>query len=452
MKDMEFKPEHWKDSFKWDFVACPFYTSVYIKCTIPIDKPYCQSWPDYIALFDGKRQISYIPKKELYAFGWRAINELLEGKKGYYITFNKAYGECVKAMSIGIKARKSNNYNLNDWWPEIQKALTWPENIFFYFDYTFDEFLKKFKEENEKEYLAFEGNVNPIKKSFILEAEEYLANLIKKEKDLNKILERFNKEYGWIQNSYAGPKKVDLASLKRYIDDINSKDLKEKKEKPLKLDKKYSLLAKTASRAINLRDDKKKLMMLVVDLLDKWLDNVCRKNKWNKEEMLWLTVDEILELLKGNEGYLARAKEYCKKQKRIGLMTPLGYDDISQEFWDEVEKLQQPEEGIREIRGVSANKGKAEGIVKVVLNPSTDYKKFNQGDILVASMTRPEYIYLMKKASAIITDEGGITSHASIMSRELGIPCIIGTKIATKVLKDGMEVEVDANKGIIKIK
>jgi pyruvate,water dikinase len=66
-------------------------------------------------------------------------------------------------------------------------------------------------------------------------------------------------------------------------------------------------------------------------------------------------------------------------------------------------------------------------------------------------MTRPEYVPLMKKAAGIITDEGGITCHAAIVSRELKIPCVIGTKIATKVLKDGDMVEVDADKGIVKI-
>lgn len=65
-------------------------------------------------------------------------------------------------------------------------------------------------------------------------------------------------------------------------------------------------------------------------------------------------------------------------------------------------------------------------------------------------MTRPELMPAVKKAKAIITDEGGLTCHAAIVSRELGVPCIIGTKIATKILKDGNLVEVDANKGIIR--
>jgi pyruvate,water dikinase len=66
-------------------------------------------------------------------------------------------------------------------------------------------------------------------------------------------------------------------------------------------------------------------------------------------------------------------------------------------------------------------------------------------------MTRPEYMPAILKAAAIIADEGGITCHAAIVSRELGIPCIVGTKIATQALKDGDLVEVDADKGIVKI-
>ena len=77
--------------------------------------------------------------------------------------------------------------------------------------------------------------------------------------------------------------------------------------------------------------------------------------------------------------------------------------------------------------------------------------EMKKGNILVAGQTRPFLMSAIKKAGGIITDEGGITSHAAIISRELDIPCIIGTKIATKVLKDGDSVEVDADKGIVKI-
>ena len=86
----------------------------------------------------------------------------------------------------------------------------------------------------------------------------------------------------------------------------------------------------------------------------------------------------------------------------------------------------------------------------MVLRSSTQINKVKLGDILVAKMTRPDYVPAMRRAAAIVTNEGGMTCHAAIVSRELGIPCIVGTKIATKVLKDGDLVEVDAEKGIVK--
>jgi len=70
--------------------------------------------------------------------------------------------------------------------------------------------------------------------------------------------------------------------------------------------------------------------------------------------------------------------------------------------------------------------------------------------VLVIPMTRPEHVPYMKLASAIVTDDGGITCHAAIVSRELGKPCVIGTKIATQIFKDGDMVEVNANHGIVR--
>ena len=101
------------------------------------------------------------------------------------------------------------------------------------------------------------------------------------------------------------------------------------------------------------------------------------------------------------------------------------------------------------IKGQIACRGKVKGVAKIVFNPERS-EHFNDGDILITGMTRPEFVPLMKKASAIVTDEGGITCHAAIVSRELGITCIIGTKIATKVLKNGDMVEVDAEKGVVR--
>ena len=102
------------------------------------------------------------------------------------------------------------------------------------------------------------------------------------------------------------------------------------------------------------------------------------------------------------------------------------------------------------IKGTSACQGYVEGVVRKII--STDkINTLKRGEILVTSMTTPEFLPAMKKASAFITDEGGITCHAAIVAREMKKPCVIGTKVATKVLKDGDSVVVDANKGVVRI-
>jgi len=102
------------------------------------------------------------------------------------------------------------------------------------------------------------------------------------------------------------------------------------------------------------------------------------------------------------------------------------------------------------IKGKIGNKGKAAGTVKIIIRKA-ELKKIKKGDIFVSYMTIADFIPYLKKAAAFITDEGGITCHAAIVAREMNKPCIIGTKIATKVLRDGDLVEVDADKGVVKI-
>jgi len=101
------------------------------------------------------------------------------------------------------------------------------------------------------------------------------------------------------------------------------------------------------------------------------------------------------------------------------------------------------------IYGQTAQAGFARGTAKIIIR-ARDMKKMNEGDVLVSIATDPDIVPAMKKASAIVTEQGGVTSHAAIVARELGTPCVIGTKFATKVFKDGDLVEVDAQRGIVK--
>ena len=104
----------------------------------------------------------------------------------------------------------------------------------------------------------------------------------------------------------------------------------------------------------------------------------------------------------------------------------------------------------KQIKGQPACLGKATGRARIIKN-IREFGKIKQGDVLITPMTTPDYVLVMKKVAAIVTDEGGVTCHAAIVSREFNIPCIVGTSNATKVFNDGDLVEVDANTGIAKI-
>jgi pyruvate,water dikinase len=109
----------------------------------------------------------------------------------------------------------------------------------------------------------------------------------------------------------------------------------------------------------------------------------------------------------------------------------------------------EPAAGHKElVRGLPASPGRASGAVKVARTPD-EADKLEVGDILVAPMTSPDWVPFMRRAAAIVTDSGGMTSHAAIVSREIGLPCIVGARRATTVLEDGMIVTVDASAGVV---
>ena len=100
------------------------------------------------------------------------------------------------------------------------------------------------------------------------------------------------------------------------------------------------------------------------------------------------------------------------------------------------------------VRGLGASPGIATGEVKIVLDID-ELDKIEEGDVMVTTMTTPDMVPAMRRASGIVTDEGGVTCHASIISRELGIPCVVGTGDATKTLKENTGVTLDGKKGLV---
>jgi len=106
---------------------------------------------------------------------------------------------------------------------------------------------------------------------------------------------------------------------------------------------------------------------------------------------------------------------------------------------------------IDELRGRTAWPGKVRGTARLILNNTGQGSRFDSGDILVSINSSPTMMPIILKSSAIVTDEGGVACHAAIVSRELKKPCVMGTKLATSMIKDGDEIEVDATSGVVRV-
>jgi phosphohistidine swiveling domain-containing protein len=169
----------------------------------------------------------------------------------------------------------------------------------------------------------------------------------------------------------------------------------------------------------------------------------------NYKDFWYVTPVELKSIMKS-----ANLLKEVQKRKRDCTF----YDDFENNqlvfHYDEniIQEVNLPQKKIPKhnfLKGTIACKGVGKGRVSIV-NTTDDLHKFQEGDVLVSFNTTPELVPCMKKASAIVTNEGGLACHAAVTSRELGVPCIIGTKVATDMFKDGDMVEVDANEGIIR--
>lgn len=165
-----------------------------------------------------------------------------------------------------------------------------------------------------------------------------------------------------------------------------------------------------------------------------------------------ITDNEIITLAKYGQRlqehfFFPQDAEWAKEKGKLYLVQTRPVTTLNQKL--NIKKQKDNIIGLTPILiGVPASPGIATGPVKIVKNPR-EIKKIQKGDILVAKMTSPDYVPAMKKAVAVVTDEGGLTSHAAIVSRELGVPCVVGTKTATKQLKDGVAVTIDGEVGEI---
>lgn len=269
------------------------------------------------------------------------------------------------------------------------------------------------------------------------------------------------RQYFWLKNSYAGTQILPesfFAERKTHLAATLEKDIlikleeqasaKSKVQEEFHLPKEIMDTTEAVCDGIVWQDERKKYIFIILHYIDTFVKEIARRFGYEQNDFDNLWYFEIAEIIKGKD---LRAK-IAERKHGFGMQFFHTYKEFSPEetayLWDIYDSSSA--ESTSELKGTVASKGngkKITGRVHILLDP-TKNEEFKEGEILVAPMTSPEYIFAMRKACAVLTDTGGLTSHAAIVSRELGIPCIVGTKSATKIFKNGDVVEVDAVGGI----
>ncbi len=197
------------------------------------------------------------------------------------------------------------------------------------------------------------------------------------------------------------------------------------------------------------KDERKSGVYLGMHHFDRFLSEIAKRTPYTQHQLTFTVFPEIKGLFLEKKD-MHRELSLREKQTFFAV-TPQGYYLASGKQAERYFTLLGVQDhcSVVELRGVAACVGYARGRVRIVRN-NNDMEAFQVGEILVTNQTTPEFVPLMKKAAGIITEQGGITSHAAVVSRELNVPCIIGTKIATSALMNGEIVELDAQHGIVR--
>lgn len=303
--------------------------------------------------------------------------------------------------------------------------------------------------------------VTPTKSSFIAKEEMelkkiYLLPIYKRKKALEKHLEK----YFWVQNSYAGAQKITIKTIRQRMESlkkqkINSAVPKAKLIKNLKLTKETREMIKIIDFIIIWQDERKANTLKTISYFESVIKEISRRTRISEKLLYYLGIGDI-QRMKSFKDFQRFRKSLQERIKGVYFLTdgPREYS-LSGKSYRKLIKIKKritKQTTLKEniIHGTIACAGTVIGRAVICKNLNS-LEKVHEGDIIVASMTRPEFAPAIKKAAGIITDEGGVTCHAAIIAREFNIPAVIGTRVATKLLKDGMLVEIRANHGLVKI-
>lgn len=434
------------------------------ECKFIIPKPFYKQ----VYIPEEKNEVCYMGENELSKFVLSLKKKYLKKPKNYnkfekqFIKFGNQYIETAKKISKTNFSEKSNGELLKIYLDYQRKNLKYAPFIWIQFIIN-DFFASKAAEIITSKCDKDKKSVNECIGIILAPSEKAsLAKLIEIATSWKKLSikqkEKIYKDFQWLPcmdiHNRPWTKEEFFSHINEFVKPMEKEILSYgqlMKENKFTAQEKYIIdIAKRLAYLKDLKDDFRRQGIFYARSL---FEQIAFRLGGSISDFSYLLQEEVEELLKENNKLsktmiIERKKGfiiYYNSVKKIRCQSGNDIKTVIKKI-----RLAPEKELVKEIKGRPASVGKAKGRV-VIVNCVSDLKKVKKGDILVSITTHPDYVPAMQKATAIVTDEGGITCHAAIVSRELKKLCIVGTKNATKILKDGDLVEVNGDEGVVNV-
>lgn len=437
------------------------------------------SWPESLIIYDKDKALWIIENEKVGETGRKFMEKVIlpdTERKRFYDLWQERVDSLLKVQT---KIDKQKIEKLDD--SDLAKLIKEWNKAYLDFwavgmtaelaNYSLEERLKNqlkpyFKDERDLNE-AFAVLATPTEMSFYKEEESELMEISLSE-SREKPLQQHQEKYFWIYNNYLEAKMLGvdyfidqikhttkndandfLVEIKDYKE-IVRKD-KEKYIKDLKLSEGEAKTINFLNDFIIFQDVRKKYNLIANHYLEEFLKEISKRTNISVRDLKWLLPEEFAGFLGGDIKNIIEQRKHLTifsiKLEKTEIFTRDRASKIEKEF-----NKAEFEKSVN-LQGTVACTGKNRyfrGIAKVISSPK-EGDKLKAGEILVTTMTTPDFVAVIKRAGAIITDIGGVTCHAAVVSREFGTPCIVGTGSATKAIKDGDILELHNLRGTVKI-
>lgn len=448
-------------------------------------RDYKPGWPENVIYFEKEKLTFFCEKEKLYENGETIFRKLVLNNRKFQENYKKWESALKKFKKEYAKILQTNLPKLNDErlesifldFSELYRKNFWyygilPEISGWGGERLLGKELGKVIKNKHDIICVLEKLAAPEEYSFYQREELDLLS-IKQEKNGKKRaskMQSHQKKYFWMLNSYHSAKIIPISHFKKILKGVSTEEAKvrmdrirrnknEAKKAKKYIIKKYKLsnyvlkISQRLTFCVWWQDIRKSYIFRANHVISLFIKEFARRYKISEDNLYFYTTKDFENLLEGRK---VEAREMSARRSNFLVHWSMEKGNIllmsgtnAKKIFSKYAKKKISREKMK-FEGTVISSGKVTGKVKIILGME-DIKKVKKGNILVTTMTTPDYITALKKASAVVADEGGLTSHAAIVARELKIPGIVGTGIATQLLKDGDLVEVDADKGVVRI-